>query len=318
MKEIGGYIELDTYYLPMPHEKAIALNCGRNALAYVLRARRIKKIKIPYFLCDSVSNVCKRENVEVSYYHIGLDFRFSTIDLQDDEWLYIVNYYGQITNEEIKQYAHVYKRVIVDQSQAYFQMPVEGIDTLYTCRKWFGVADGAFLYTDATINEELPLDKSYDRMRFLLGRYEGNASDFYSEYSENNMLFANEPIKRMSKLTKNLLHGIDYKTAEEKRKENFRLVHEKLGGHNQIQVKLSSFMYPFMIENGSVIRRELQKQKIYIPILWPSVFDVVSEESNEFKMAENILPLPIDQRYVEADMKYMIDILLSTIHMNNT
>ncbi len=42
MREIGGYIELDTYRLPMLHEGAIALNCGRNALAYLLRARRIK------------------------------------------------------------------------------------------------------------------------------------------------------------------------------------------------------------------------------------------------------------------------------------
>ena len=43
MREIGGYIELDSYCLPMLHEGAVALNCGRNALAYLLRARQIKK-----------------------------------------------------------------------------------------------------------------------------------------------------------------------------------------------------------------------------------------------------------------------------------
>lgn len=32
IKKIGGYIELDRYQLPMRHEKAIALNCGRSAL----------------------------------------------------------------------------------------------------------------------------------------------------------------------------------------------------------------------------------------------------------------------------------------------
>ena len=42
MKEIGGYIELDTYHLPMLHEGVIALNCGRNVLAYQLRAQGIK------------------------------------------------------------------------------------------------------------------------------------------------------------------------------------------------------------------------------------------------------------------------------------
>ena len=42
MKEYGGYIELDTYRLPMLHEDAIALNCGRNCLAYLIEAREIK------------------------------------------------------------------------------------------------------------------------------------------------------------------------------------------------------------------------------------------------------------------------------------
>ena len=46
MKEIGGYIELDTYRLPMLHEKAIKLNCGRNALWYLIKARNIRKIWI--------------------------------------------------------------------------------------------------------------------------------------------------------------------------------------------------------------------------------------------------------------------------------
>jgi hypothetical protein len=44
MKEVGGFIELDKYFLPMYHSKAIKLNLGRNALAYVLRAKQIKKI----------------------------------------------------------------------------------------------------------------------------------------------------------------------------------------------------------------------------------------------------------------------------------
>lgn len=59
MKEIGGYIELDTCRHAMLHEDAILLNCGRNALAYLLEARGIKKLYLPYFLCDSVANICK-------------------------------------------------------------------------------------------------------------------------------------------------------------------------------------------------------------------------------------------------------------------
>ncbi len=306
MKEIGGYIELDTYHLPMLHEGAIALNCGRNALAYVIKARGIKKIKIPYFLCDSVSNVCQREHVNVSYYHIGMDFRPVDVDLGENEWLYLVNYYGQLSNDDIRVYVDEYKKVIVDQAQSYFQVPIEGIDTIYTCRKWFGVADGAFLYSDAALSEELPTDESYERMGFLLGRYERTASEFYKEYSENNKFFANEPIKRMSKLTDNLLHGIDYKAVEKRRNDNFIYLHDRLKDINQLAIRPTSFMYPLMFEDGDRIRKALQQQKIYIPTLWPSVLSMCEEDENEYKLAKDVLPMPIDQRYTYKDMDYII------------
>ena len=46
MKEIGGYIELDTYTGKMLHSDGIKLNCGRNALEYIIKAKNIKKLWI--------------------------------------------------------------------------------------------------------------------------------------------------------------------------------------------------------------------------------------------------------------------------------
>ena len=309
MKEIGGYIELDTYRGKMLHEKAVALNCGRNALAYLIKSHNIKKIMLPYFLCSSVKNVCTKENVQIRYYSIGNDFSPIDIQLENDEWLYVVNYYGQLSNRYIQKLQHQYQNIIVDNAQAYFQMPVEMVDTLYTCRKYFGVADGAFLYTDTNIRQDLPTDESFGRMNFLLGRYERTASEFYSEYSANNHLFADEPIKQMSKLTYNLLHGIDYDFVKKRRTENFAYLHEHFKSVNQLNLTVpnGAFMYPLYIENGAEIRKKLQSQKIYIPTLWPDVFDICGEDTLEYQMAQNILPLPVDQRYDSEDMKYMID-----------
>ena len=158
MREIGGYIEFEHYNRPMLHGDAIALNSGRNCLVYLIRARKIKKIKLPYFLCDSVRNVCDKENVQITYYRIDSLFQPKNICIEDDEWLYVVNYYGQFSEEKIKILKSKYERVLVDNAQAYFQMPVDGVDTLYTCRKYFGVSDGAFLYADSVLNEELEID----------------------------------------------------------------------------------------------------------------------------------------------------------------
>lgn len=318
MKELGGYIELDTYKLPMLHDDAIALNCGRNALAYLFKSRGITKLKVPYFLCDSVSNVCDREGVEKVYYHIEYDFRpEEDLTIAKDEWLYLVNFYGQLSNEKIRAYAEKYERIIVDQANGYFESPVPGVDTLYTCRKWFGVADGAFLYTDKPLTETFPQDISFERMHFLLGRFEKEASLFYGEYTENNRFFTTEPIKEMSRLTRNLLHGIDYQNVEKIRKENFEYLHSRLSELNLLQLKTGAFMYPFMIENGERLRKELQNHRIYVPLLWPAVFTIASENDPEYKMAKNILPLPIDQRYSIEDMEYIVKIIYTLLEVSS-
>ena len=131
MKEIGGYIELDTYTGVMLHEKAIALNCGRGALEYLCEAKMIRKLYLPYFLCDSVPNLCKRINIEYEFYHINEAFEpVFTKEIGANEWLYIVNFYGQLSNEYLQTWKQRYDRVIVDNAQSYFQLPVDGLDTL--------------------------------------------------------------------------------------------------------------------------------------------------------------------------------------------
>ena len=263
---------------------------------------------MPKYMCDSCDKVLSDRGVAVEYYSIGLDFK--PIVPEWDGWLYVVNYYGQLSNEYL---ASLGDRVIVDNAQAYFQDPVPGMDTLYTCRKFFGVADGAVLYTDKTIEVEQQ-DESFRRMNFLLGRYERTASEFYPEYAANNNFFENEPIKRMSKLTENLLHGIDYERVRQRRTENFAFLHERLHGINRLNLTIpeGAFMYPLYLENGAEIRKKLQAMKIYIPTLWPSVFTLCGEKELEYDMARSILPLPVDQRYDLQTMAYLAEIVKNT------
>ena len=66
-------------------------------------------------------------------------------------------------------------------------------------------------------------------------------------------------------------------------------------------------MYPFLTENGAALRKELQKEHIYIPLLWPNVKQDLNSMDMEYKLADNILPLPCDQRYVSNDMDYIVE-----------
>lgn len=312
MKEYGGYIEFENYHGNILHDGAISLNCGRNALAYLCEAKRIKKLYLPYFLCSSVPNLCNKIGVEYGCYHINEKFEpvFNQA-LGEDEWLYIVNFYGQLDNDYLVEWKRKCGRVIVDNAQSYFQMPVEGIDTLYTCRKYFGVTDGAFLYTDTELSRKISQDESFERMHFLLGRFERSANEFYSEYVANNKLFATEPVKQMSRLTENLLRGIDYASVAKRRQENFEFLNTELRNINELKLKSvnGAFMYPLLLQNGAAVRKELQKEKIYIPTLWPNVLEECPKDSLEYHYAANILPIPVDQRYGIEDIKYLVEVI---------
>ena len=316
MKEIGGYIEFEKFHSAMLYDDGIKLNCGRNAFAYLIESKNIRKVRFPRMMCDSNDKVLSRNGLEVRYYSIGRDLKMEDITLDDDEWLYIVNYYGQLSDERILSLKKKYDRIVVDNAQAYFQKPLAGVDTIYTCRKFFGVTDGAVLYTDREINRELPYDESFQRMNFLLGRFERTASEFYGEYAANNDMFFDEPLKRMSRLTENILHGIDYGYIENRRTENFRLYHEALKSVNKLELSIANgaFMYPLYIENGTDIRKKLISMKIYAPTLWPNVFDRCNENDAEYDLASNIIPLPCDQRYSDDEINYVIEAIKQCIN----
>lgn len=313
MKEIGGYLEMDTSSRQVYHTNALALNSGRHCLEYLFMAKEIKKLYIPDYMCYTAGRICEKYQCEYTYYPIQRNFLPNLCaELKDNEYVYIVNYYGQLSNDILLQLVHSYGNVIVDNVQAFFQTPLDGIDTIYSCRKYFGVSDGAYLYTTSKIQDELDIDFSYNRMRFVLGRYEKDASSFFHEASYNNAIFDKQPVKRMSKLTENMLKNISYNEVKEKREHNFAFLHRHLKEINELTLVTPEgpFMYPFYVNDGVRLREKLIEKKIYIPRFWDDVFHIAQPNSAAWQFTENILPLPCDQRYGKDEMDYIINHIL--------
>ena len=318
MKEIGGYLELERYRGRMLHDDLIPLNCGRNCLAYLVELREIRKIWLPNFLCSSVSDVCDREGVESADYAIGMDLKpVYGFEFEDEDWLYLVDYYGTLTGGDVDRALNLFDgRVVVDEAQGYFREPWYGADTLYTCRKFFGVADGAFLSTKdgKSLDRDLPRDESHARMGFVLGRAERPASEFYAEAKANNARFALEPIKRMSRITESLLAGVDYEFVKVRREENWRVLDGALGDMNLLwrqvdrRAPVGPYMYPLLVRDAGNVKEAAAKEGVYIPTLWPNVVESGSD-SCALVFARNILPLPLDQRYDEKEMSRTVDVV---------
>ena len=316
MKEIGGYLELEHFHGKMLHGDGIKVDCGRSGLSYLIEAKKISRVLIPSFMCEAVFGLCKRYDVAMDFYEVGYDLKPKGIRLQEGEYLYLVNYYGQLSADEIKGYLEKYKKVIVDNTQAYFDDPVEGVETIYTCRKYFGVPDGGILYTDSKLKREIPRSESFDQMQYLLGRFERTASEFYEQSTFNNDRFDGQPTLRMSKLTENLLCGIDYEFIKNRREENFTYLDNLFRDRNRLTLNLPAgpFCYPLMVTDKALdIRKALAKEKIYIPVLWPNVVKDSTAATMDYDLAMNILPLPCDQRYRLDDMKYMAYKIISLL-----
>lgn len=305
-REIGGYFELERFEGHEYHEGALALNCARSCLAYLIEARGIKRLWTPWYLCGSVDAAALSCGAEVMHFEVGVDFRprYEGIRMSPGDYLYLVDYYGQLSDAALQEALDACDgRLVVDEVMAFFRKPMDGVDTIYSCRKFFGVSDGAYLYTTARIERDLETDESHDRMGFVLGRCERPSNDFYPASAANNKLFATEPIKWMSPITHNILRAIDYELVAARRRGNFERLAGQLGHINELSPVATdgAFMYPLLIEDGARIRKELQAQKLYVSMLWDHAAE---HDGTSARFARDILPMPIDQRYSLDDMDY--------------
>lgn len=67
---IGGYFSLEINDGWERHHGALRLNAGRYALEYILKARKYRKVYLPYFICNSVLQPIERHGVAYEFYYI--------------------------------------------------------------------------------------------------------------------------------------------------------------------------------------------------------------------------------------------------------
>ena len=314
MKEsIGGYFSLELPQYEEFHKDAIHLNTGRNCLEYILKTRKYKCVHIPYYTCEVILEPFTKLGIDYKFYHIDKNFDVvEKIKLDRGEALLYTNYFG-LKQQYVEKLTERYgQNLIVDNTQAFFAPHISGIDTFYTCRKFFGVADGAYLYTDKMLNIDLDQDVSYNRMTHLLKRIDISAEEGFSDFRKADDSLDCQPIRKMSKLTMRLMQSINYDDTVKNRRENFLYLSKHLATTNRLHLALESdavpMVYPYYTGQAG-LRNKLIYNRIFVAKYWPNVIEWTHPEDLEFQMAQNILPLPIDQRYGEKEMNRIIELL---------
>lgn len=319
-KAIGGYLELELARQGRPyHAGLLALNTGRNAFECLLRDHKPSRVWLPRYTCDALLQPLEKLGIPFHYY--AIDEQLEPVDLAfDDEQALIVyiNYFG-LKDRTARRLAGQSCRLVIDNTQAFFSGTISGVPAFYSARKFFGVPDGAYLYSpDGTGHENLPRDCSAGRFAHLLARLDAGAEAGFSAYRANEELLGQLEPALMSHATAAVLASIDYAAVKQQRRNNYSLLHEWLGEYNQsgfsaLDDEAVPMAYPFFHE-GKPLREWLAARQIYCPQLWPSVLqNCHSPEAFEHRLARYTAPLPVDQRYGVKEMRLIADAVIEAI-----
>ncbi|MBE9601669.1 hypothetical protein [Pedobacter sp. MC2016-24] len=312
VKPIGGYLDLQLNKSAEFYPLLLKLNTGRNAFEYILKVRGYKTVFIPYFTCEVLLEPLRKLGISYQFYTIN-EAMDPVIDFEPGDhvgFLY-TNYFG-LKGDTIKFLSKQYKNLIVDNSQAFFSEPLPGVDTFYSCRKFFGVPDGAYLHMDSQMRLKLERDHSLGRFSHLITSIDQGIESGYAAYLENNVSLSNNPIRGMSLLTNRILSGVDYKTCRYRRNSNFMFLHEVLGDINHYSFDASSLngpmVYPF-VSSSKQIKQRLLENRIYVATYWPNVLDWTTKKMFEHYLTNHLTALPIDHRYTHIDMRRILNVL---------
>ena len=318
--EIGSFIELqfDKGREHFKGEKNVArLNTGRAAIYHAFRLSNCNSIWLPIYQCDTVRDFLKAKNVAINYYHINQKFDPIDLNQKDDEAVLLVNYYGIMSKTRMKNLASKYKNVIIDNSQAFFCEPIDDCLNVYSCRKFMGVPDGAYVIGN---NAEKYLDEydqgfSSDTSSFLLQRIEyGCEGKAYESRSINERRIDSEDIMKMSKLTRTILDGTDYEFIKSKRIQNFKISCSLFSEINKIDPliyfddKTIPMVYPLVVEDDELINR-LQKSKHFQGHWWSYLLKETEVSDFENWISRYVIPITIDQRYGKEELDYINSVI---------
>jgi hypothetical protein len=319
-KTIGGFFELE---LPakgtLYHDSALALANGRVCFKVLLDRTNPSKVYLPYFVCDSLLLPLKERGISYEFYAINPSFDpVAPLLLGDTELIVYINYFG-LKSQTARKLSQLFgEKLVMDNSQAFFEESYGASWAFNSTRKFFGVPDGGFLYAPSFVEDKYTPNTQIITEHLWL-RLFGKQEEALSNYELNEASQTLE-VRGMSKMSKQILHTVDFSAVIRARKRHYRQLDKTFRAVNQLSPAVLEltpstvpFCYPLLLKK-KIDKSVFDDHKIFIPTLWQEVLTRYTEGFAFEKMiAEHLLPLPIDHRLNEHDVQRMINVILEII-----
>lgn len=308
-------------------DKCLFLENGRQC--YKVLMDNVKgKIIFPAYACESMIQNIDRDRIVFYDVDSNLEIDFNSIsdkDIDEASVFVYVDYFGfsQSKNniKKIKILKNKNILIVEDITHSAFSN-LEFIGDILICsmRKWFGIEGLGILYTENSnlLGIKLSEDNTFSRLRkraFL--EKENYASGkintkIYLDMFNTAEEYANQSDKicMPTQDSMNRFYSYDYKQMIEKRRNNYLYLQNNLCSNHIYQIKQldreTPLFFPIYAELRNELREFLIHRNIFCPIHW-SKLESIDSNFNVHKILDNILSIPIDQRYDVNDMLRIIE-----------
>lgn len=318
---------------------------GRNAIehlsAFLHSSGRAKRILLPDYVCQSVTDAAIRAGIPIATYSIDSSYYFDSAEidekLSEGDCIYIAHYFGQPLNDQQLQAISRWKNagilIVEDITLSLLSCDLSGgvgfgSYILGSIRKWFPIPDGGFL---STVSEELPPEitgtcvskytdyyltvQSMKRQYIQGGCLDKALKNVYMGYYSLSIdeLFSDYSLYPISAWSVNYLQNLDMEQALSKRIHNYDYLYSLIKDIPGLELKISrkEGYLPFGMEICCEKRNELLQylisQDIYCNVHWR--LPASPQNPAIAYLAEHSMTIPCDQRYSEEDLNRIADAL---------
>lgn len=338
MRPVGGFLPLR---LPVgvatarsllsqcvgQHTQPWTLHNARSALHALWAATKPQRIWLPAYVCEEVATAVPA-GVDVRFYPLddALSPRIDVLSPQvrNGDHVLAVDYFGRPPSSDFVSLVRERPEVGWIEDRAHALDPADGAWgdwLLYSPRKLIGVPDGGILVARQKplpfLTTVPPSDLAFvlPALERFEDRDETDNQRWYASYlhAEQTMRVG---VQAMSRLTFEILNTADAHADAELRRGNYRVLHRRLREWAFLpgpDVPFAPLGFPVRVKSADALSRRLAELRIFAARHWRTLPSDPAVFASEHRLAKELLTLPCDYRYNEADMHRVADGVLASM-----
>ena len=323
------------------------LRTGREALMYAscnCKPRKEAVILCPAYCCWSMTAPFEFTGWTIVYYRLNEDLTVDEDYLKMQlrgckaDAILTMNFYGSAaTNAAIAIVKDFNEKITVIEDFSHCTFCLDRIFNeqvdyyVSSIRKSIGVSDGAVILSKKPTNKayigssapsfgQLRLGAQQQKDRYAFTKSLDDKHAFLSELRHGEeMIDKLDGIHPISEVSEKMIASINGEEIAFARRENMKHLWGLLKGKVKMIPGLersfngAPFSLPILVENRDAIQKQLAQKGVYAPVLWPANEQARKVCKVSAYVADQMLSIPIDQRYNYDDIEDIAKIVLETV-----